>query len=161
MPVPIRLWDSNIILYYLAGEPRLKSVCDLIIKQAERGEIQLRVSVVAQAEVAYLPGYSDLDSENIVREFFSRNYITTINYDIPVSREARRLIRKYKPGFKPYDAVHMATALLWHIPVLETVDSDLLKLSGNEGDPPLTIREPLYEGPSSFLPLIDAAPDDF
>jgi predicted nucleic acid-binding protein len=161
MAVPIRLWDSNIVFYYLSGEPSVKSVCDLILKQAEHGEIELRVSVIAQAEVAYLPGYSDVDSENIVLEFFSRNYITTVNYDILVSREARRLIRKYKPGFKPQDAIHMATAVLWHIPVLETIDTDLLKLSGKEGSPPLIIRKPKYEGAEapSFLSLIDEPPE--
>lgn len=167
--VPERLWDSSVVLAYLGGDPKAKNVCELILKQGERDELILHVSTIAQSEVAFLPGYSDTESENMVKEFFSRSYIKTILFDIPVSRESRKLIRKYrssniddKPlfcptckkringGLKPPDAIHLASALLWNIPVLETYDPDLLKLNGKEGNPPIIIREPLYEG---TLPL--------
>ena len=69
-----------------------------------------------------------------------------IAYDTKVAEEARRLIRKYRPGLKGADAVHMATALVWHIPLLETTDPHLLGLDKKEGNPLLTIRRPLYEG---------------
>jgi predicted nucleic acid-binding protein len=150
MAVPKRVWDANLVLSYLAGDPTVNPVCDLIIDQAKRGQLKIVISVISEAEVAYLPGYIDHDSENQVQEFFSRDYIETANYDIVVAREARRLIRTYKPGLKPNDAIHMATALLWNIPILETCDSDLLKLSGKQGNPPLIIRKPLYEGTMPF-----------
>lgn len=153
MAIPRRLWDSNLVLSYLSGDPNIHRDCDLIIGQAERGELELAVSAIAEVEVAFLPQHPDTESEGIIREFFSRDYIVPIAYDTTVAEKARELIRKYR-HFKPYDAVHMATALLWHIPILETTDPDLLRLDQKEGNPLLIIRRPTYEGsqPLPFLP---------
>ena len=54
MPVARRLWDSCVVIGYLAGYEDLKPECPLIIEQAERGEIQIVVSAMATIEVAYL-----------------------------------------------------------------------------------------------------------
>lgn len=172
--IPERLWDSSVILAYLGGVPKAKKACELILKQGEREELILHVSTMAQSEVAFLPGYSNLESEDLVKEFFSRKYIKTILFDILVARESRKLIRKYRSsnineqplfcptcnkrinsGLKPPDAIHLASALIWNIPILETYDPDLLKLNGKEGNPPIIIREPLYEG---TLPLPESSP---
>ncbi len=161
MPIPRRLWDSNLILAYLSGNITIEKDCNLIINQAEHGEIEIVVSAMAEAEVAFLQGYSDTDSEAKILEFFSRDYIIPIAFDTKVAEEARRLIRKYRPGFKPYDAVHMASAILWHIPMLETTDPDLLKLSKKEGNPLLIIRKPLYEGTIPLPEISPKAPPDF
>jgi predicted nucleic acid-binding protein len=174
--VPERLWDSSVVLAYLGGFLKAKTVCDLILQQGERDELLLHVSTMAQSEVAFLPGYSDAESEDKVKEFFSRKYIKTILFDILVARESRRLIRKYRSsenysqsilcsncnrmiykGLKPPDAVHLASALLWNIPILETYDPHLLKLNGKEGTPPIIIREPLYEGTLPFPDSIQQA----
>lgn len=146
MAVPRRLWDSNLVLSYLSGDTQVQPDCDLIITQAEQGQLELVVSTMTQAEVAFLQGLSDSDSEAKIREFFSRNYVITASYDITVAKIARRLIRTYRPNFKAPDAVHMATALLWHIPILETTDTDLLRLDRKEGNPPLIIQKPKYQG---------------
>lgn len=98
------------------------------------------------------------DSELLVSEFFQRPYVKTYNYDVVVAREARRLIRTYKPGLKPNDAIHMATALLYEIPILETIDDKLLHLSGKEGNPRLIIRKPKYEGAVPFPDIIPIPP---
>jgi len=150
MPVPRRLWDSNLVLSYLSGDTQAQPDCDLIIEQAKNGQLELVVSTIALAEVAFLQGLSDSDSEAKIQEFFSRDYIIPASYDITVARMARRLIRTYRPNFKPPDAVHMATALLWRIPILETTDPDLLRLDRKEGNPPLIIRKPKYEGSQPF-----------
>ena len=61
---PRRLWDSCIVIGYLAGYPELKPDCPLLIEQAERGEIEIVVSMIAEVESAYLEGYSDQESES-------------------------------------------------------------------------------------------------
>jgi len=168
MDVPVRLWDSTVVLAYLGGQANAMPDCELIIQQCGRGELLLYVSTIAQSEVAFLRGYTNEQSEAKVREFFSRPYVKTLLCDIEVARESRRLIRLYKSAtsneapfcpscgrrmqgsLKPFDAVHMASALVHNVPILETYDPDLLKLDGKEGNPPLIIRKPLYEGAVSF-----------
>ena len=106
------------------------------------------MSTIAQAEVAYLEGLPPEESEARIREFFSRDYVVTAAFDTPVARIARRFIRAH--SLRPPDAIHLATADLWHIPILETTDDDLLRLNGQVGNPPITIRRPLYEGPQKL-----------
>ncbi len=150
MAVPRRLWDSCIVLGYLSGQQDIKTDCDQIIEQAKRGELEIVVSIIASVEVAYLPGLSPSDSELKIQEFFSRGYVIPVAVDISVAKTARRLIRDYY-GLKPSDAIHVATALQWQIPIIETTDPHLLELNGKEGNPPLIIRRPLYQGPVKLL----------
>lgn len=152
MATPRRLWDACVVLAYLSGDEEVAPDCELIIvNQAEKGVVEIVVSTIAEAEVAYLPGLSPADSEAKIREFFSREYVVIASFDSPIARIARRLIRQY-PGLKPEDAVHMATSLQWHIPIIETIDAGLLKLDGKEGNPPIIIRKPFYQGPMDMFP---------
>ena len=148
MPGQRRLWDSSIIIGYLAGEADLAEPCENIIEGAERGDLEIVVSVEAGIEVAYLDGLDDDTSEAMIRELFDREYIIPVVVDMRTALIARGLIRKYRTGpkLKPKDATHLATAIQWRIPILETTDPDLLRLDGREGDPPITIRRPFYEG---------------
>ncbi len=148
MPASRRLWDSSVIIGYLAGDQRLNPVCSQIIQQAERGETEILVSQMAIVETAYLRGLSDVDSERLIKEFFSREYVISVNVDGPVSSIAQSLVRKYRnnPNIKPQDAVHLATAILWQIPALETVDQPFTRFDGLEGSPPVSVRRPMYDG---------------
>ena len=153
MPPSRRLWDSCIVIGYLAGSPDLMPDCPGIIRQAEAGILEIVVSEMAKVETAYLNGVSDAQSELLIREFFSREYIIPISIDDPVSAIARDLVRKYRvsPKLKPPDAIHLATAILWRIPVLETTDPDLLRLDQLEGNPLVTVRKPLYQGQQPLI----------
>ena len=148
MPAPRRLWDSSVIIGYLAGYESLKPDCPPIIEQAERGELEIVVSTMATVEAAYLQGYSDHESEALIQEFFGRNYIVPIGIDAPIASIARGLIRRCRdnPKIKPPDAAHLAAAIQWHIPVIETTDGDFLRLDRLEGNPRITIRRPQFEG---------------
>ena len=152
MPPQRRLWDSCIVIGYLAGYEQLKPDCPRIIEQARGGQIEIVVSVMATIEAAYLEGHSDQNSEELIREFFSRGYIIPIGMDTRIAAITRGLIRKYRTShkLKPPDAAHLATAIQWHIPIIETTDPDLLQLDHAEGNPPIIIRKPLYEGPQQL-----------
>ena len=150
MPGPRRLWDSCIVIGYLAGYEELKPDCIRIIEQAHSGQIEIVVSAMATVEAAYLEGLSDEDSEALIKEFFGRDYVVPIGMDARIAEIARGLIRKYRNRLKPPDAAHLATAIQWHIPLIETTDPDLLRLDKAEGNPPVTIRKPLYEGPQEL-----------
>ena len=148
MPGQRRLWDSSVIIGYLAGQQELADPCGNIIGGAARGELEIVISTIATIEVAYLEGVDDLVSEARIQELFSREYIIPAAIDMGVSAIARVLVRKYRggPKIKPPDAAHLATAIQWQIPVVETTDPDLLRLDRLEGDPPIVIRKPFYEG---------------
>ena len=144
-----RLWDSSVIIAYLAGEPTCADTIPAIIEQARAGNVQILVSVFATIEVAYLRG---VDAEEAISDFFRRDFVVPVAIDEQVSVIARRLVRAYEPspGLKPPDATHLAAAVAWNIPVVETTDPDLLRLYGLEGQPPIAVRNPLYEGPRRF-----------
>jgi len=135
----------------LAGYSSAKD-CDQIIEAAKRGEVEIVVSAFAEIEVAKL---DDPNAEAIIREFFGRPYVIRAALEIGVAEIARELLRKHR-GLKPGDAVHVATALHYDVPVLETYDDDdLIPLNGKvskSGHPPLTIRHPVYEGQTRLIP---------
>ena len=146
-----RLWDACTIIDYLAGTKRAEP-CRDYIGQVERevGQHEIVVSMWAEAEVVKFDDALGHDeAEKRIKEFFGRNYIVRAALDLAVAEKARYLARTYR--IKPQDAVHMATALQWDVPILETFDGDLIALSGKEGNPPLVIRQPLYEGPKRLL----------
>ncbi len=140
-----RLWDSCVVIGFLAGYEEIKQDCELIIQDAERGRIEIAISQITKVETAFLPGIGDTESESLIKEFFGRDYIIPISVDDPVSTISRDLVRRY-PGLKPPDAIQFASAILWRIPIIETTDPDLIGLNEREGTPPIAIRKPLYEG---------------
>ena len=137
------------VIGFLAGEEALRDTCPHIIRQAQAGELEILVSGITQAEAAYLKGRTPEQSEALITEFFSRSYIITVAVDIPVARISRRLMRDH--NLKAPDAIHLATADLLHVPILETTDPDLLKLDRRVGTPRINIRRPLYEGAMPLL----------
>ena len=151
-PPERRLWDSSVITAYLAGEPDHAAAIEGIISRAQRGDIQIMVSAMATIEVAYIKGTEDTIAEATIRDFFEREFVTQIAIDARVSAIARSLVRANRNDekLKPPDATHLATALVWGIPVVETTDPDLLRLDGREGQPPIVVRHPLYEGSRPF-----------
>lgn len=150
MAVKQRLWDANLVLDYLSGNQLVQPDSDLIIEQAQKGEVEIVVSTIAEVEVAYLKGFSSSDAEAKIQEFFSRDYVVVTTFDSPIARIGRRLIRDY--SLQPADAAHLATAIRWHIPILETSDPDLLKLSEKEGNPLIVIQKPTYKGTLPMFP---------
>jgi predicted nucleic acid-binding protein len=150
-PPPRRVWCACTIINYLVGK-EVAAECKLIVEQAKRGELEIVTSILAEAEVVKLEGGLSEGAEARIREFFGRNYVIRAALDVPVVELARDLVRRYR-GLKPLDAVHIATALHHNVPILETYDGDMIRLvNGKEGNPPLIVRNPLYEG-TRPLPL--------
>jgi predicted nucleic acid-binding protein len=139
-----RLWCACTIIDYLKGAERASPDCPQIIEQAERGETEIVVSALAEAEVVKLDADDD-QAEEKIREFFARPYVIRVALDIRVAETAREIARKY--ALKPLDAVHVASALRANVPVLETYDETMIvRVDGREGSPPLRVRHPAYEG---------------
>jgi predicted nucleic acid-binding protein len=145
--LPRRVWCACTIVDYLEGTARARD-CELIAEQAKRRELEIVVSTISMGEVAKINGLTDADAELKIRQFFEEYWVVPVAFDITVAEKVRELIRKYGPGLKACDAIHAATALQYGISLLETFDQPMInRLSGKEGNPPLELRFPKYDGP--------------
>ncbi len=120
-----RLWDSSVVVDYLAGKPRAVPHARPIVDSARRGEAQIWVSTFAHVEVALLEGFSETNAEAIVVHFFNQDYIVSVALDPTVSEIARRLVRRFR--VKGKDAVHIASAIRWGVATFETFDTELIR----------------------------------
>jgi predicted nucleic acid-binding protein len=143
MALPRRLWCSCTIIDFLKGEERARPCID-IIRQCERRQLEIVVSALAMAEVAKLDSPAE-EAERRIKEFFSRDYLIAIPVDQRVAEMARSLVQQHS-GLHGPDAVHVATALVYGVPVVETFDDRLLRLDIAESVAGLTVRLPLYDG---------------
>ena len=151
-----RAWCSCMVIDYLVGAERSRMACEQLIDRAKAGEIEIVVSALALAEVAKING--DAQAEHTIQEFFRRPYVIVAQLDWLVAEEARKMLRAV-PKLKAGDATHLATAVRWKIPVLETWDTDdLVPLDGKFGSPTVTVRTPVPEG-QARLPKTDAESD--
>jgi predicted nucleic acid-binding protein len=138
-----RYWDSSVFLAWLLPEPDRAAECRPLIRAAQKGEILIVTSALTLTEVIKLKDHPPLkdEQEKKIHSFFQNDYISVRNVDRFVAERARRLI--WEHGVKPKDATHVATALRWRIPVLDTYDGDdLIPLDGKLGEPPLRIGKP-------------------
>lgn len=144
-----RLWCSCVVIDYLKGEARAKTACESIIKTAEAGETEIVVSAVCLAEVITVE--SGPDSIERIGSFFRQPYVVVAQVDFRVGEIAADIRRKTK--LKTLDALHLATAVRFAIPTLETFDDDdLIPLDGQFGDPAVLIRHPRPEA-QTRLPI--------
>lgn len=166
-----RYWDSNIWLGILNAEPDKIVECSQLLERARDGEFLIVSSAITLAEVVRMRGTPvklDRDKDQIIRDFFKRDYISVRNVDRQTAELARELVWKYrdivenkKDEVKPWDAIHMATAMRLSIPLLNTYDPDLLQLDGKERCSDgsfLEVRPP--EG-GDMLPLFSLIPPSY
>jgi predicted nucleic acid-binding protein len=145
-PKSRRYWESSIFVALVKGERGRVDEPSKILADAAKGEVEIVTSAWTLAEVVKRP-QEPLLSEDVERkiiDFFENEYIVVINLDRKVAEQARSISRQH--GVKPKDAVHVATATVGKVEMLETWDDGLTRLDGKIGDPPLVIRHPKWEG---------------
>ena len=139
-----RYWDSATFIAWLADETinDRAAKCRPVIKAAEAGELIIVTSSLTLVEVIHLRGHPAMtaDKESLIRRFFEHEYIVVRQLDRRLAEESRTLI--WQHGFKPKDAVHVATAVESRVDQLDTFDEELWLKSGMIGSPPLKIGEP-------------------
>lgn len=138
MPDAPRLyWDACAWIAYIQQEmpgptstftePRYEK-CRETLQRAERGEIEIATSAFTLAEVC--KRHLDPTSPGAhLPSFFDKPYILLIPVDKQVGLQAQSL-QLAGLGVKPPDAVHIASALVWSIPIFQTFDVRLLALNG-------------------------------
>ena len=153
----IRYWDSATFLAWLLPEPAREADCRAVVRAAERGEALLVTSALTLTEVIHLKDRPPIGpaQEAKIAKFFAHSWISVRNVDRFVGEMARQLI--WRHGVKPKDSIHLATAIRWNIPLLETFDEGLWALSGKLGKPAVRISAPheveILELPGVLRPI--------
>lgn len=120
-------WDSNAFLAWLQVEAGREAACRDTLDAAQRGDFLIVTSALTIAEVLWLRGGPRLgdDKAEILNRFFRRSCLRVVNLDRKIAQSAQRLV--WESGIAPKDSVHVATALQYECPVLETFDAPLIK----------------------------------
>ncbi|MDE3201622.1 MAG: type II toxin-antitoxin system VapC family toxin [Acidobacteriota bacterium] len=148
MSTSTRYWDANAFLGWLNDEQDKAQECESVLAAADAGKVQIVTSALTLTEVIKLKGKPRLtkDKEEAIKAFFENDYIIVRDVDRFIAEKARDLIWSFN-GLHPKDAIHVATAVILKINVLDTFDGRLIKLSGKIGAPKLIIAHPhmLYQ----------------
>jgi len=144
--VDLRYWDASAFIAVLNEEDERLQACIAVLNEAKRGELTIVTSAVTLTEVVKFDGERPIGREQaqVIRDFFMHEYISLRNADRKVCELAQDLIWDHSHlAYK--DAIHVATAIRWHVPVIETYDDDFLKLNGMIGTPPVIVRHPFVD----------------
>jgi len=139
-------WDANIFNALFSGEPGRIEACEHIHELAAKGDVKIYTSAVTYVECIKIKGkqITNLkpEHEEQIVKYFRNEFIITINCDRKIAEASRALIWKY-PHLHPKDAIHVASAMSQPIDLMHSYDnSDLVKLNGQIGNPPLKICHP-------------------
>lgn len=139
----LRYWDSVCFLGWFNAEPDKVACCEGVVQHAEKKEVKIVTSALTLTEVIKIKNHPQLarDNEDIIRQFFQNEFIVIRNVDPFVAEYARDLIWEHG-HLRPYDSIHLATAVLHKVDVLDTFDDHLLRLDGQIGNPALRITSP-------------------
>jgi predicted nucleic acid-binding protein len=140
----LRYWDAGCWCAELGKEAGRYERTRSVLKAAAEGEFKIVTSALSLIEVIKQKSREPLapDVEPKIRGYFKQPYISIRNVDRKIGEYARELI--WAHGVQPKDSIHLATALLTPgVVQLDTFDeADLVKLSGQLGNPPLPIGFP-------------------
>jgi predicted nucleic acid-binding protein len=142
LKIPLHYWDSCTFLGFLKGEPDKIDACTAVLHHAERGDIKIVTSSITLVEVIKLKRKLPIlkEDEEKIRRFFQHKWLILQDTERKVAELSRDIVWEY--GLKPYDAIHVATAIRAKVNRIDTFDPDIIKLSKKIGDPLITIGEP-------------------
>lgn len=115
-------WDSCVFLDRLKRKPERIAILETITDAAENGDFIIVTSAITLAEVIKLPelGTSTQDQISTIETFFENPWLNIRIVDEVIARNAAEIRRS--SGLKTCDAIHVATALKYKIPILHTYD---------------------------------------
>lgn len=119
--------DSCIFIGFLSQEPDKFQRCKNIIEAAESNYITLYKSTFTMAEVVKIKvnTLSETQQEKIIQSLFSNLWINLVAFERETAEISRYLVRKYK--LKPFDSLHLATAIRMQVDYFNTTDTKMIK----------------------------------
>ena len=138
MADPVNIyWDSCAWLGLVNGETGRKLILENVYGQARRGLIQIWTSTIAIVEVNRLASEMNVARPipdtglRVIDDLLFQPFVNLLSMDTIVAKKARQLLREMPGLTKRPDAMHLASAIEWNIPIFQTYDgSDLLHLNG-------------------------------
>lgn len=116
--------DSNVLIEMILGNSPAAKICAELVRLAEDEKITIVLSVLCYTEVRGYPNKKpyppELDKKCL--DFFDNARLLIVDVNRRVSLVARRLAHQY--GYKPLDALHLATAVVAKADVFMTWDQD-------------------------------------
>jgi len=163
-------WDACIFLAWLADEscePGVMEGIEDTVRRVNDNEVVLVTSVMTQTEV--LESRMTPDAQVKFENVFKRRNVIWINHDTRVGKLSHDIRSYYdQRGIKisSPDSVHLASALIYDVDVLYTLDGSgkkkrghLLPLDGNVAGRKLKIAKPYKSQLSLKLVPMDPPPD--
>jgi predicted nucleic acid-binding protein len=132
-----------------------KDVFEHILFQAKKGDFKIHTSSATLAEVHKIRGQeialTTLQDDEILA-FFEHDFIRLIDVDREIGENANKLCRdsslsKTGASLKPFDAIHLASALKYNCDYLLCWDGSLAKFT----HPKIIIEQPQMRGQSMFI----------
>jgi hypothetical protein len=121
----------------LNGEEGRKRDLETVYGQARRGLVEIWTSTIAIVEVNRLASEMNVprpvsgEGLPVIDDLLFQPFVNPVSMDTLVARLARQLLRETVGLTKRPDAMHLASAIHWNIPLFHTYDgSDLLHLDG-------------------------------
>ena len=138
----LRYWDSDCFIGWLGAETDKQDKCRGVLQKAADGELQIVTSVLTLAEVLKVKGEVPVPKERReeIDGFFKQSWIILRDVTPRIATKARDLV--WDSSINPKDAIHVATALHFKLPRLDTFDTGLHKKDASLGDPVLRIGRP-------------------
>jgi predicted nucleic acid-binding protein len=141
----MRSMDACVFHALFGREDGRVDACERVARAASEGLVAIYTSTATFVECIYIKGKINRfkkEHEETIAKFFMHKWIVPINCDRQVAELARHLIWQH-PHLKPKDAIHVASALVQPMDLMHSYDNDdLVKLSGQIGNPPLKICYP-------------------
>ncbi len=148
-----RYWDSNCFLAWIRGEAGRAGVCDEILRAAHKGECVIVTSTITLAEVVRprrkgALELTEADDARIVA-FFRSPFLKFVEFTSIMGQQARQL--QWRHNLHVRDAIHVVSALFAKVAVIESYDSDLLRLDRASIPDCPEIRLPRGDAQASLL----------
>lgn len=123
-------WDSSCFLGFLNAEDDILQGCLTVLHEAEAGRLRIAVSTVAFAEVVHIKGFDRLDASKqvAISNFFDHSWLIPVDVTLGVARKAQELMWK-QGSLRPYDAIHIATALQVSAVVIHSKDTNFVRVA--------------------------------
>jgi predicted nucleic acid-binding protein len=139
-----RYWDSCTFLAWIRGESGRVEVCEAIVKLAHQGECLIFTSAITLAEVVRPRQKGKIEmteaEDKQIVAFFANPFIRFIDLSPALAGQSRVL--QWRHGLLVRDAIHVVSAIAAKADVLETYDSDLLKVDMSQVAGCPIIRQP-------------------
>ena len=163
-------WDSCAWLGLLNRESKKLVELEYVWNRAQKGEVEIWTSTIAQLEVvtlasekraislkSYAAKEDVFTEDNLakIENLFDQPFVKRISLDVEISSRARRLFRETSGLNNAHDAAHLASAMKWNIPTIHTYDiSHLIHLSGKvqtDDGTEIVICEPSEQPPKDLF----------